>query len=160
MVIDLSASDGSLGVRRRWTRTRVAPSGAPMRRAQPQAPKAVGAAQNAAAMTSRTSKPSHLKGRRVLELTCGRRAHDIHIQRFQNPRGNNGIQKMCQTSNVRISTDRRGCPHERQKSLRKANRFGLSLYVPCTMSMSVSRRDLEITYFASGSGAKRLRQWA
>jgi len=141
IVRSLSFNERSLGVRSRCAKTRIAPNGAPIRITQVPATisGSTGMAQKATAKISRTNKPSHLNVRRVLLLTCGWWPQTEHIHRCLQPNGTSGIQKTCHTSKVRILMDRRGCSHVKQKSLRKAKRFGLKRYIPWRTSMATGR---------------------
>jgi hypothetical protein len=111
-----SFRDGSIGVRSKCQSTRTAAIGAPRRISQLPVTKSGGtdAAQNITERRTRTTKPTHLKERRVFGLSCGLRLQVVHSQRFQNPTGKIGIQKMCPTSKVRTRKALRAPPQKRQ----------------------------------------------
>jgi hypothetical protein len=75
---------------------RTAPTGAAILKIQLPATKSgvTGIAQETAEKSSKIGIPAHLNPRRVFVLACGSRPHTVHTQRFQNPPGRIGIQKM------------------------------------------------------------------
>src|SRR6266853_5402834 len=76
--------------------TRTAPTDAAIRKLQDTAAAfgSTGAIQRTAARSTRINNPTHLNPRRVFVVICGSRPHTVHTQRFQNPAGRIGIQKM------------------------------------------------------------------
>jgi len=83
-------------------------------------------AANAAA--SRASVIANL--RRLRGLYSGRKPHEVHCHRFQNPTGMRGMPCQFRTLKVRTCTARRTAPHVRQKSFRNATRRGWKRYTP------------------------------
>src|SRR5260370_37262051 len=95
MVFSKSFLEGSLGARIKWMRTSSAPSWPLIRNTQlpmTESDDDNGKIQETALAKMSITSTAHLKGRRLLVLTSGRRLHAVQIQRFQNPRGKIGIQ--------------------------------------------------------------------